>query len=78
MTASLPIVPRPVDITDECEPFLSVEQHIASLRDEDPVRWAELNREWDAFEAPPRTIEGHLSSLPAEQREKLLAEWRDK
>ncbi len=30
----------------ECDPSYTLERHIASLRDTDPVRWAELQKEW--------------------------------
>lgn len=31
----------------ECEPSFTLESHIASLRDGDPKRWAELQAEWE-------------------------------
>lgn len=31
----------------ECDPSFTLEAHIASLRDGDPKRWAELQAEWD-------------------------------
>jgi hypothetical protein len=30
----------------ECDPSFTLENHIASLRDTDPERWALLNAEW--------------------------------
>lgn len=31
----------------ECDPSYTLEQHIASLRDGDPERWAKLQAEWE-------------------------------
>lgn len=37
----------------ECVPSFTLEQHIASLRDTNPQRWAELQAEWSAPECWP-------------------------
>lgn len=35
----------------ESDPSYTLEQHIASLRDRDPKRWAQLNAEWERSNA---------------------------
>lgn len=37
-----------VEAHRECDPSYTLEAHIASLRDGDPKRWAELNAEWNS------------------------------
>jgi hypothetical protein len=32
----------------ECDPTYRLEEHIASLRDGDPEKWARLNKDWTA------------------------------
>ena len=38
----------------ESDPSFTLEKHIASLRDEDPERWAELQAEWGI--EPPQIL----------------------
>lgn len=37
-----------VETVRECTPSYTLERHIASLRDTDPVRWAEIQAEWNS------------------------------
>lgn len=38
--------PQP-EFVPECTPSFTLEDHIASLRDVDPVKWAALQSEWE-------------------------------
>lgn len=43
----------------ECDPTYRLEEHIASLREGDPKRWQQLQREWsDPVGRDVRIVEG--------------------
>lgn len=42
-----PYTERHGEFVSECTPSFTLEDHIASLRDGDPEKWARLNRDWE-------------------------------